>query len=219
MNVRYAFRRLLRPRGREAFLATLPTNARVLDVGCGSNSPADVKAQRPDLYYVGVDVSDYNHSVAPQTVADEYHVATPEGFADSIAALGKFDAVIWSHNLEHCNAPERMFDVVGGALGPGGALYLAWPAEHTVNLPSRGGCLNFFDDPTHREMPRFARVLERLREAGLKTTFESRAYKPLLPYALGGLLEPISRLTGRVAPLRSTWAFYGFESVVWFKRT
>jgi hypothetical protein len=46
----------LRPRGKLAFLKSLPPGARVLDVGCGNNSPRDAKVLRPDLIYTGLDM-------------------------------------------------------------------------------------------------------------------------------------------------------------------
>ncbi len=50
---------------------------------CGNNSPAAVKEQRPDLYYVGLDVADYQQNVDPVTVADEYVISSAETFAES----------------------------------------------------------------------------------------------------------------------------------------
>ncbi len=47
------FARLLNPRGRKSFLKSLPSHEKVLDVGCGNNSPQIVKSVRPDVYYVG----------------------------------------------------------------------------------------------------------------------------------------------------------------------
>lgn len=46
-------------RGKGGFLKTLPRGSTLLDVGCGNGSPYWFKANRPDLYYVGLDVGDY----------------------------------------------------------------------------------------------------------------------------------------------------------------
>ena len=58
-------------RGRETFLKTVKHGSVVLDVGCGNNSPAYFKALRPDIYYIGLDVGDYNQHDDPRTVSDE----------------------------------------------------------------------------------------------------------------------------------------------------
>jgi hypothetical protein len=44
------------------FILQLPRGAKVLDVGCGNNSAQSTKKLRPDIYYVGLDVGDYNQT-------------------------------------------------------------------------------------------------------------------------------------------------------------
>jgi SAM-dependent methyltransferase len=212
-------RRSIRPRGREAFVESQKTGATVLDVGCGGDSPYLTKSQRPDLHYVGIDVSDYNQSAVSKAMADEYLIVRPDKFALTIAGLGRrFDAVISQHNIEHCDDPPAVLAAIASVIKPGGQLYIAWPAEASAHFPSRLGTLNFFDDPTHKMLPRFDDLLGVLVRSGLKPTFQARAYRPTLPAVLGALLEPVSAWTGRVMPYRSTWAWYGFESLIWLQR-
>lgn len=220
MSLKHGIKKLLRPHGREAFLDSLPKGAHVLDVGCGSNSPYLVKMQRPDLYYVGLDVGDYNQTVDPTRFADEYILTPPEKFADAIAALGcRFDAVISSHNIEHCDDPDGVLTAMSRALRKSGRLYMSWPSEPSLHFPSRKGCLNFHDDPTHQHMPSFDAVVGTVEREGAVATFKSRTYKPPLPWLVGLLLEPISSVTKKkVAFMQATWAFYGFESVVFFSK-
>lgn len=94
--------------GKRTFFMKLENRDRVLDVGCGNNSPVMTKFFAPGIYYVGVDVGDYNNTSESLRVADEYHVFAPEYFADGINNLdGEFDAVISSHNIEHNNFPFK----------------------------------------------------------------------------------------------------------------
>jgi SAM-dependent methyltransferase len=217
--ITYGLKTLLRPHGKVAFLARLSSGAAVLDVGCGSNSPARAKNQRPDIIYTGLDVGDYNHTTPPGLHADRYIVVPPDGFAAEIEALNsQFDAVISSHNLEHCQEPERVLAAIAAALKPGGRLYLSFPAEESVNFPRREGTLNFHDDPTHDHLPRYRDVLASLAAHGLRVEFSSKRHRPPLLFLLGLVLEPVSMLTGRTMPLLSTWALYGFESVFWSTR-
>ena len=52
---------IIAPKSRQAFVRTIPRGGRVLDLGCGNNSPMLVKSARPDLEYWGIDVGDYNN--------------------------------------------------------------------------------------------------------------------------------------------------------------
>lgn len=215
-RLRHAITRFLRPRGKQAFLHSLPRGARVLDVGCGNNSPREAKIQRPDLFYTGLDVGDYNQQDSLR-YADAYVVVPPAGFADAIAAhAGQMDAVISSHNLEHCDDPAAVLDAMVGALRPGGRLFLAFPCEASVRFPRRRGTLNFFDDATHRAVPRWDAVMGAFRRPELTLECATARYRPMLLACL--VLEPMGWLTRRNMPAGSTWALYGFETIIWVRR-
>lgn len=218
-RLRHALVTRLRARGKLAFLRSLSPGARVLDVGCGNNSPRDAKILRPDLVYHGLDVGDYNQGDASITYADSYDVVAPDRFADAIGRYeGQMDAVVSSHNLEHCLDPQAVLQAMARALRPGGRLYLAFPCEESVRFPSRRGTLNFFDDPTHRLVPAWSGVLAKLRECGLATDLTCQRYRPGLLFVIGLLLEPLGRLAARNVPGSATWALYGFESIIWARR-
>lgn len=210
-------RQVINPRGRNSFVETRPSGARVLDVGCGNNSPRVFKALRPDIHYVGIDVGDCRQATDPLADADEYVIVESRDFAAGIARLGqRFEAVVSNHNLEHCEDPDSVVRAMAGALAPGGSLYLAFPSAASVDFPSRAGCLNFFDDPTHRQIPDFARTCAVLREEGLALTFVAPRYRPAAKFVQGLAVEPISAVRRRV--MGGTQALYGFESVIWARR-
>jgi SAM-dependent methyltransferase len=208
---------LLKRRGKAAFLASLKSGSKVLDVGCGNDSPIRFKSVRPDVKYVGLDIQDYNQSLTPSRVADDYLVVSPERFADEIARFPKhFDVIVSAHNLEHCNDPHAVLAAIVGALAAGGRLYLSFPCEASVGFPSRrGGCLNFHDDGSHRVPPDFQKVCDYLARREVRIDFAARRYRPALPFVLGLLLEPLSAVMNRIIPAGATWALYGFESVIW----
>lgn len=215
---RHALVTWLRPRGKLAFLKSLPPGAKVLDVGCGNNSPRDAKVLRPDLVYTGLDIGDYNQHDSIR-YADAYILVQPAEFADAISAhAGRLDAVVSSHNLEHCDDPGAVLIAMAAALRPGGRLFLAFPCEESVRFPSRRGTLNFFDDGTHKSVPRCQPVLDTLRTRGATLVYACKRYRPKLLAAIGLALEPLGRLLGTNMPAGSTWALYGFESVIWARR-
>jgi SAM-dependent methyltransferase len=204
-------------RGRATFLSSLEINVHVLDVGCGNNSPAYFKWLRPDFHYTGIDVGDYNQSGDPKAVADEYIIVRPEEFAVAIERCkDSMDAVVSAHNLEHCDEPQRVLIAMADALKLGGRLYLSFPCEQSVGFPNRAGSLNFYDDGTHTAAPPvWQEVLDTLTSRGCHFDFRAKRYRPF-PLALKGLmLEPISALRRQVIDDGSTWALYGFESVIW----
>lgn len=184
--------------------------------GAETASPMKAKTQRPDLRYIGLDVGTYNQ-VRPENFADRYIITEPSRFAAVIEEFeGRMDAVISSHNIEHCDEPERVLNAMLKAPKPGGRLYLAFPCEESVRFPRRRGTLNFYDDPTHSWLPRWADILRRVRDAGYRIEFSAKRYRPPLMTALGVLLEPSSALSRRSST--ATWALYGFESIIWAVR-
>jgi SAM-dependent methyltransferase len=218
--IQAAHKALAPRRNSSAFIRELPKNARVLDIGCGIFSPQKTKDLRPDIYYVGVDVESPS-STKSHPIADEYIFTTSEEFAIKLEDIGQcgFDAVVSRHNLEHCAEPARVLRAMCNAIVPGGRLFLSFPSEASVHLPSRYGTLNFYDDKTHKSVPCWRNVLQALELAGLSLVCAHQRYRPVLPFAIGLLCEPLMMLQGRLAPYGGTWALYGFESVIWALRT
>jgi SAM-dependent methyltransferase len=83
-------------------------------------------------------------------------ISSPEKFADDIAQFtGQFDAVISSHNLEHCNQPEKVLRNMCTALKRHGKIYIAFSCAESASFPKRRGALNFYDDATHVNLLNF----------------------------------------------------------------
>jgi SAM-dependent methyltransferase len=208
----------LKRRSKLSFIRMMPKNARLLDVGCGNDSPFRIKLQRPDVYYVGLDIGDYNQTSDVQSWANEYLVVPAAQFAAKIASFpNTFDAVICAHNLEHCDEPQSVLRAMIASLKKGGRLYLSFPSEESIALPKRAP-LNFYDDPTHKSPPNFKETTSAILTAGLRIDFAKKRYQPPVPFLLGLVLEPVSRLSKWNIPLGSTWALWGFETVIWASR-
>jgi SAM-dependent methyltransferase len=210
---------LTNPCGRSAFLRQLhraEATPRILDVGCGNDSPLIVKSELPGCNYTGLDIDDYNQSSAH--MADRYVRTSPEAFAATIRELRpKFDGVICSHNLEHCDDRTATLDAMISVLRPGAWLYLAFPCADSVSFPSRAGTLNYYDDSSHKGTPpEFDLVVSTLRRAGLRVPVAVRRNRPAIRFVRGLLQERSSRRSGKLKG--DTWALYGFESIIWAQR-
>jgi SAM-dependent methyltransferase len=212
----YNLKIFLRSRGKIAFIASLNPNCKILDVGCGNNSPYLVKSLLPQCDYTGIDIGDYNQ--LSSGFADRYIITSPADFSKSISELaGQFDAVICSHNLEHCNDRIATLLAMLHSLKPGGRIYLSFPSEQSLLFPKRRGTLNYNDDATHKNLPPDFRVVKELIELhDFYFDFTTINYRPLILRIVGLIFEPISSLFGKV--ILGTWEYYGFETIIWAKR-
>lgn len=202
--------------GKERFLKQLPPNARILDVGCGNDSPQFTKHILPGSYYVGLDVGDYNQS--RPDLADQYVITSPQEFCAKIGQLGGgFDAVISAHNLEHCDDRAGVLTNMLSAVKPGGMLYLAFPSSDSMNFPSRKGTLNYLDDPTHQGTPPdFGQTVATISAAGFEVVYAASRYQPAVKWLVGLYHEAKSVASNQVD--METQAFWGLEAIIWARK-
>lgn len=207
---------ILRSRGKASFISRLNDNIKILDVGCGNSSPYYVKQIKPDCFYTGVDVCNYMQN--KPNLADKYIIVEPELFSSAINDLPDlYDAVISSHNLEHCNDRVATLTAISKKINVGGFLYLSFPCESSIKFPTRSGTLNYFDDTTHLNLPpKFNQTIEFLVNNNFKILFSVRRYKPFTLFIIGMFLEIFSRHKKRI--YLGTWEFYGFESIIWAEK-
>lgn len=220
--LRRTFLPFVDPRGKDIFIKRLPKGAKLLDVGCGNFSPERIKKLRPDLYYVGVDVGDYNNDETSLSMADEYIITTGEDFAQTIRNLPQdFDAAISSHNIEHCNKPLETLDAICGRLKQDGRLYLAFPSEKSVTFPSsQTSTVNFYDDETHIYLPNFREIMKKLiHDNKMRVDYVVPEYRPLIlrlrgafHYHVGGAFH---YFFGGKNTEYGFWEYLGFETKIW----
>ena len=203
-----------RPKGKFSFLNKIPKNSKILDVGCGNNSAFKVKTFLPNSYYVGIDIVDYNNKNDSNIYADEYILTEPSKFVDSINSLSyKFDAIISSHNLEHCNDRYGTLNAILDKLNTSGKLYISFPSEKSINFPKRKGTLNYYDDLTHKDLPPdFNLTLEIIKKNSLNIIFSTPNYRPFLLSFIGYLTNIISKYTKKI--YIGMWEWWGFESII-----
>jgi ubiquinone/menaquinone biosynthesis C-methylase UbiE len=203
-----------------SLIRSLPKDSAILDVGCGNESATMIRNYRKDLRLFGIDIGDYMITDADKALMETYIVCPPEEFADGILSFDReFDVVLSSHNLEHCIDPKQALDSMARVVAPGGRIYLSFPSEASVRLPSRDGCLNFYDDPTHRTVLNFDELLEMLQARDFRILLAVRRNRgnARIGWCIGALQEPWSYLSGKVRSY--TWNFWGFESVILARRS
>ncbi len=215
LKIKSAIGKLINPKNKYYFIDSIIKDGKVFDIGCGNDSPYQVKTLRPDVYYVGLDIGSYNQSYSPDKYADRFILAEAKTFHSEIAKYSNtFDAVISAHNLEHCNDYQKVTLAMLDSLKNGGTIYISFPCEESVRFPSRKGSLNFYDDDTHKNLIQYSSFITLLKENGMDILFAKKRNKPFIPFLIGLIFEPFSRLTKRQAPLGGTWALYGFETVI-----
>lgn len=215
-KIKFWYHRAFRSKGLYAFLSMLPSKSSVLDVGCGNDSSYNIKTCFSKFNYTGIDIGDYNQT--KPRLADEYIITTSDDFAKKISEIqNRFDAVISSHNLEHCDHRDKTLQSMMDVVKPGGFLYLSFPCQESIHFPRRKRTLNYFDDPTHQSLPpNFDDIAQCLVSNNFEMIEKIRRYRPILLFIVGFFQEPIARL--RNDNLQGTWSLYGFESIIWARK-
>jgi enterobacteria phage integrase len=72
--------------------------------------------------------------------------------------------------------------------------------------------------PVALRMASWKATLDSLALSGCRVEFQAKRYRPFPLWLKGLLMEPVSAARREVIPGGSTWALYGFESVIWARK-
>lgn len=133
------------------FFHRIKESRRVLELGCGAgHNWRELQFLTTSIEYHGIDV--FDPSQAPQGIVyvklDLNNVTLP--YADD-----SFDAIIFTHVIEHLTSPHALGREIHRVLKPGGIIYAETPNWTSMLVPSFGyyreqhNPFNFYDDPTH----------------------------------------------------------------------
>lgn len=92
---------------------------RILDIGCGNNSPTATKRWFPGCHYAGADIQRYNNSDKDVAAMDAFYLLGADGSGYSAIPDGSYDFVILNHVVEHIAEPAPIVATLCSKLKPG----------------------------------------------------------------------------------------------------
>lgn len=107
----------------QTLAAMLPREARVLDIGCAGGGLLDALRQLGFTHLTGLDPS----STCVDYGRREFGLEMHQGTLDNMPQMGRFDAVVLSHVMEHVQDVRAALHAVHGLLAENGALYIEVP--------------------------------------------------------------------------------------------
>ena len=182
---------LFGPRAR--FLKTLPLNASVLDAGAGDRSSIFYKEwprpKRADLtMYAWAGQKGENFALFNDHEVGFWPQQPPDFGGRS------FDAVFSANFIEHIDDPDVFIRQCVARLNNNGRIYLEWPREESLNLPSKKDLAeldvrvmtgHYHDDGTHRRVPpHLSDVISTLIDSGADIIEQGVASVPMVDQQL-----------------------------------
>lgn len=193
---------------------------RILDVGCGNNSPSTTKHWFPGCHYSGADIQQYNNDEADIALLDDFYLLTEDGKGYEAIPDGSYDLVILHHVVEHMTNPAATLPAICSKLKPGGYIWIAFPSLRSLSLPSAEGTLQFCDDETHIHVPDIKEISNALLENGVRVLHAGRS-RSFMRELIGAAVLPWAYLrrmiTGRLSG-KGLWYILGFEDHVFGQR-
>ena len=148
-------------------------NARVLDVGCGTGSIAEIIRDERSATILGVEPDGERVQLAVARGLSVHHgVLTPE----VVREHGPFDFVVFADVLEHLANPAEIVIIAKQGLKPGGSVVVSVPnvAHWFVRLDLLMGRFNYQDvgimDATHLRWFTRETICEFFERLGFKIT-------------------------------------------------
>jgi SAM-dependent methyltransferase len=186
---------------------------KILDVGCGNNSPSRTKRHYPECRYYGLDINRHSdvgsENLAVMKQFFEIDLSNTNGLSQVPEKF--FDCVLLSHVIEHLENGREVIVSLLNKLVKGGVIYIEFPSHKSVNFPSMKGTLNFYDDPSHVKIYQLEEISTLLSDNGLEIIRAGtrRSLKRILLLPLYALVSLVSHgyIGGSVL-----WDIFGFAN-------
>lgn len=196
------------------------SSPRILDIGCGNNSPSTTKQWFKGCHYAGADIAQYRNDEQDIAAIDTFYPLGVDGSGYDAIPDGSFDFIILHHVVEHMFSPHSTLSMICSKLKPGGVIWIAFPSVKSLGLPSAEGTLQFCDDPTHVWIPDVRDVSNILLSNKVRVLHAGRS-KDFIRSMIGVFMLPVAYLrkaiTGRLS-CKGLWYILGFEDHVFGQR-
>jgi methionine biosynthesis protein MetW len=167
----------------------MPSNSRVLDVGCGTGSATLIANRDKRNSVTGVEPDVARVEAARSRGIDAYNAFLDDAFLEQ---HGRFDVVMLADVLEHTAAPADVLRTIRSALKPGGWLLISVPnvAHWSVRLNLLAGRFDYESvgimDSTHLRWFTLKTFVGLLKENGFEPVeVRQTAGAALPPYGRG----------------------------------
>lgn len=186
-----SYRRIVK----ELFPNGVPTGARLLDVGCDTGAFLDVAKKDFGMSVAGVEISHTSADIAKAKGFDVY-----VGSIMDVQVDEKFDAIVLNDVIEHVAEPDRLVEILGAMLKPGGRLFISTPnGEAFIYLIGRClfntvGRIKLLDKlylPYHEWYFSPSSLAKLVKAKGLKVASHRLVEFPLSEFGHGVLLKTI----------------------------
>ena len=136
---------------KQRFFLSFKKDFKILEIGCGIGRNAMfIKKYFNEVEYHGIDI-------LPKEKVDSFINFRNVNLEESELPYeaNYFDAIIFTHVLEHLNNPLSLGNEINRILKKGGRIYVEAPNWSSILVPSFGfhreqhNPFNFYDDPTH----------------------------------------------------------------------
>ena len=191
---------------------------RILDIGCGNNSPSVTKRWFPGCHYSGADIRHDHLSAEDDAAMDAFYLLGADGSGYAAIPEASYDFLILNHVVEHMTEPVPILAALCRKLKPGGYIWIAFPSVRSLGLPSSADeTLQFCDDPTHVYLPDVREVANILLANGVKVLHAGQSREGFFT-TVADVTKLVKRLlkrmmTGRFSG-RGMWYLLGFEDHV-----
>ncbi|MDR2907912.1 MAG: class I SAM-dependent methyltransferase [Bacteroidales bacterium] len=194
----------------------------ILDVGCGTHSSTLAKKwlQKPNLviHYSGIDLDlNYVNNETDRQNMDVFYPMDVTKLDFEQIPNQQFDVIVMSHIIEHLYNAEEVIIHLLPKLKSKGLLYLEFPNERSMTLPSMKGTLNFFDDPTHTRIHSKRELCNLLlsHNCTIKAVGRRRQWSRILflPFIAAHQLLTVGSIQGG-----AFWDLFGFSDYVLAKK-
>jgi ubiquinone/menaquinone biosynthesis C-methylase UbiE len=191
---------------------------KLLDVGAGNHSASLVKHYLPNASYYGIDISkDYNNDESDFELMDGFWEKDLTKLQFDDIPNESFNAILMAHIIEHLENGDEVIAALLPKLKKGGLIYIEYPGETSMSLPSKKGTLNFHDDDTHVRLYSVPELKNLLEQHNCEV-IESGTRKDWRYIALMPLKIPFHLLKSGYVPGSVYWDFFGFAEFVFAKR-